>query len=343
MRREEILQRLGFMVPENRKKRVIVHSDVANEADDPYAIMHHLLTPSEEICGIIAGHNDYASHFIPEAAKQYHMTADEFSDYLESTGENAIMIPRGKSVEFNYKAAEKLLKLADISDIPLIRGSAYEIEDIEHLPESEGADFIIQEAMKEDDRPLYIALQGCLTDLAIAYKREPKIAGKLTAIWIGGGTYPKGKGGDFNLRQDLLAARIVMESKIPLWQIPCNVYASVEVTIPELVKNVKPCGELGKYLVQQLTNLNTKRGNSYPGNWPHGEVWCLGDNPTVTALLEGPARTDYHEQNAPRIADDLSYKGEIQERIIRVYDRIDARLTVQDLFTKLQLCYGGQN
>ncbi|MDO4448490.1 MAG: nucleoside hydrolase [Lachnospiraceae bacterium] len=342
MKRSEVLRKLGFEVPEKRKKRVIIHSDVANEADDPYAIIHHLLTPSEEICGIIAGHNEYASHFIPEIAKQYQMTEEAFQAYLESMGEEAIITPRGKSMEYNYKAAERLLKVADISDIPLYRGSRYELEETNHIPESEGADFIIEEAMKEDERPLYIALQGCLTDLAIAYKKEPRIAEHLTAIWIGGGPYPKGQGGDFNLRQDLPAARIVMESDIPLWQIPCNVYASVEVTIPELISKVRPCGELGNYLVQQLIELNTKRGNTYPGDWPHGEVWCLGDNPTVTALLEGAARTDYHEQNAPVIADDLSYAGEITNRKIRVYDSIDARMTIQDLFVKLQLCYGGQ-
>lgn len=341
MRREEILSRLGFEVPEKRKKRVIIHSDVANEADDPYAIMHHLLTPSEDICSIVVGHNEYASTFIPQVAKQYRMTEEEFNAYMDSMGEDAIMIPRGRTMERSYKAAKQLMELAGITDVPILRGSTYAIEDPELLPESEGADTIIAEAMKDDERPLYIALQGCLTDLAIAYKKEPRIAEHLTAVWIGGGTYPDGQGGDFNLRQDLAAARIVMESNIPLWQIPCNVYASVEVSIPELIKNVKPCGKLGDYLVQQLIDLNTRRGSTYPGDWPHGEVWCLGDNPTVTALLEGPARTDFHEQNAPRIADDLSYEGKIPDRKIRVYDSIDARLTIQDLFAKLQLCYGG--
>lgn len=342
MKREEVISELGFDVPENRRKRVIIHSDIANEADDPFAIIHHLLTPSEEICGIIAGHNDYVSRLIPEIAKQYKMTADEFSEYMESMGDKAVVSPRGKTMEQNYKAAEKLLEMAEITDIPLFHGSAYEIQDLNCMPESEGADFIIKEALRDDKKPLYIALQGCLTDLAIAYKKEPKIAEHLTAVWIGGGTYPKGEGGDFNLRQDLLAARIVMESNIPLWQIPCNVYASVEVTIPELVEHVKPCGKLGNYLVEQLIELNTRRGEMYPGNWPHGEVWCLGDNPTVTVLLEGPARADYHEQNAPKIAEDLSYEGEIDSRKIRIYDSIDSRLTVQDLFSKLKLCYGGR-
>ncbi|MBP1586539.1 MAG: hypothetical protein ILP17_12690, partial [Lachnospiraceae bacterium] len=58
MKREEILKRLMFQVPEKKKKRVIISTDIANEADDPFAIMHHLLTPSEDVRAIISAHFD---------------------------------------------------------------------------------------------------------------------------------------------------------------------------------------------------------------------------------------------------------------------------------------------
>jgi hypothetical protein len=38
MKREEILERLGFSVPDIKKKRVIVHTDTACEADDHSAM-----------------------------------------------------------------------------------------------------------------------------------------------------------------------------------------------------------------------------------------------------------------------------------------------------------------
>ena len=56
MRREEILGRMGMALPVHKQVRVIVTSDVSNEADDPFAIAHHLLTPLFDIRGIIAGH-----------------------------------------------------------------------------------------------------------------------------------------------------------------------------------------------------------------------------------------------------------------------------------------------
>ena len=203
---------------------------------------------------------------------------------------------------------------------------------------SPGADFIIDEAMREDTRPLYVAMQGSATDLAIAIKKEPRITSRMTAIWIGGGAYPDGGEGDFNLSQDILAARILMESSLPLWQIPCNVYATMETSLAELAVRVRPCGQLGRYLFEQLYELNTLCGVE-PGPWPHGESWCLGDNPTVTVLLEGNFRAEYHDEYAPVIGDDMRYQTRITGRNIRVYDHVDSRLTLEDLFAKLQICF----
>ena len=45
MKREEILSRLGYSLPKERRRRVILSTDLKNEADDQYAVMHHLLTP----------------------------------------------------------------------------------------------------------------------------------------------------------------------------------------------------------------------------------------------------------------------------------------------------------
>lgn len=340
MSREKVLKRLGYAVPEARKKRVIIHSDVANEADDPFAIMHHLLTPSEEICGIIAGHHEYTASVLPEVARQQGLSLEEFLALMERQGSVNTITRRGESMERNYQAGKKLLAMAGMEEIPLLRGSVYELQSEDDCPESPGADFMIKEALKEDERPLYVALQGSITDLAIAYKKEPEIAKHLTAVWIGGGAYPDGAGGDFNMRQDVIAARIVMAGDIPLWQIPCNVYASVETSLAELNLRVRPCGKLGEYLVEQLQEINLQRGNAFPGDWPHGESWCLGDNPCVSVLLEGAARKDYHMEAAPVIGDGLSYTGRLTGREIRVYDAVDTRLTLEDFFAKMKICYG---
>ena len=55
--------------PDHVKKRVIINTDAKNEADDQYAIVHALLTPSFELHGIIPAHFGTAQQR-PEHARQ---------------------------------------------------------------------------------------------------------------------------------------------------------------------------------------------------------------------------------------------------------------------------------
>ena len=47
-----------FSVPDPKRVRMIVHTDCKNEADDQFALVHHLLTPKFIVKGIVAGHFD---------------------------------------------------------------------------------------------------------------------------------------------------------------------------------------------------------------------------------------------------------------------------------------------
>lgn len=335
MKRKDILKKLGYTVPESKKKRVIVHSDVKNEADDHFAIMQHLLTPSIDVKGIVAGHFEFMAANIPNLAKMQGISEEDIEERAKD-----YITPRGTSMDASYEEGKKLLELAQIDDVPLIKGSKYEISDRKNLPESEGADFIIEEAMKEEDTPLYVALLGCTTDLAIAYLKEPKIADKVTAIWIGGGDYPNG-GFEFNMQQDVEAARILFESPMKIWQVPIGTYKTMEISLAELVRYIKPCGDIGAYLCEQMLEFNDKLGKmGHQSPFPHGESWCIGDNPTVSVLLQGAERNCWHMEKAPFINDDLSYTPNPEGKEIRVYDSVDTRLTISDLFAKLDLCYG---
>lgn len=47
---------MEFAFPAQKRARLIVNTDAKNEADDQYAIVHALLTPSFEMHGVIAAH-----------------------------------------------------------------------------------------------------------------------------------------------------------------------------------------------------------------------------------------------------------------------------------------------
>jgi purine nucleosidase len=294
----------AFDIPNAKKIRLIINTDANNEADDQFAIVHALLTPQFIIKGIIAAHFGIRRTLL--------------------------------SMQESYDEVVNVLELMKVDDeVPVFKGAEHAMPDEHSMVPSEGAELIVREAHSEDNRPLYVIFLGPITDLAAAYMKDPSIAGKLTAIWIGGGAYPDGAS-EFNLSNDIHAANVVFRSNIPLWQAPRNVYSMIRVSIAELAVRVKPYGVVGNYLYQQLVNFNMKYGDNK--EWPKGEVWCLGDSPAVSLLLD-EHEYGYEMQPAPRIAEDMSYVHCQQERLIRVYHYIDSRFTLEDMYAKLVLHY----
>ena len=137
MKREEVLNRLGFFVPGNKKKRVLICADIAAEADDQFAVAHHLMTPTENVVGIVAGNFEWRFRTIPQMASQ-----------------------RLQSMERSYKEGKKLLELMEIDDVPLLRGAPDCISDPDSIPVSDGSRFIVEEAMQESEEGSDAAVIG---------------------------------------------------------------------------------------------------------------------------------------------------------------------------------------
>ena len=229
-----------------------MHTDCKNEADDQFTLCHALMTDKLEIRGIIGGH--FAQH------------------------------GRAGTAEESCAEIRKVLGLMGLENrYPVFCGADHGLAD-EQIPiDTPAARFIIAEALREDPRPLYIGMQGAITDLACAILLEPRICDKMTCIWIGGGNYPEG-GQEFNLMGDIPAANVVFASAMPLWQVPIGTYKQFCVSLAELQRQVAPCGKIGRYLLQQMTSLNDALAGY--ASWPHGETWCLGDEGVVCALLQ---------------------------------------------------------
>lgn len=300
-----------YTVPENKKVRVIVHTDCKNEADDQYAVAHHLMTPRFDVKGLVAGH---------------------FWKNPQQYGELG-------TAQASYDEIIKVMDLMGLKDqYPVKLGAPRGLEDEKTPIDSEGARLIIEEAMKDDKRPLYIACQGAVTDVASALLMKPEIADRMTVIWIGGGDYPKG-GFEFNLMMDIHAVNVIFSSKVPVWQVPMSLYKVMAVSLAELQLKVRPCGEIGKYLFEQMVDFNHVAAK-YEMAWPHGEIWGLGDQGTIAVLMEELEKASYDLVPAPRIAEDMTYIHGQNNREIRVYNYLDARLTLEDFFAKLQLNFG---
>lgn len=291
-----------FHVPFEKQVRVITNTDAKNEADDQFAIVQTLLSPKLDNVGFIAAH--YGTK-------------------------------HADAMERSYRELETIFdKMGFDKEGMLYRGAPHAIPNTKTPIDSEGARLIIREAMKDDPRPLYITFLGPLTDMACALLLEPKIASRCTVIWIGGGPYPHG-GIEFNQDNDIDAVNVVFRSKVPVWQVPKNVYEMMAVSLAELEYRVRPCGAIGEYLCDQLDQHAFEDGPRQ-SDFRSGETWVLGDNPTIGLLLY-EHRFEFDWVNAPLVTHDSTYVPDVRNRPIRVYRRIDSRLILEDMYAKLAL------
>lgn len=288
-----------FNVQECKKVRVIIDTDAACEADDQYAICHAIMTPKFIIKGIIA--------------EQFGCKNDD------------------NTVDKSYAEIQKILKLMTL-EVPVFHGARVALKSEDEVVNCEGADLIIKESLSESKQPLFILCQGAITNVAAALIKCPEIANKFTCIWIGGGFYPEG-GWEFNLHNDFNAANVVFKSKCELWQVPMDCYTQMQVGYAELQMKVRPCGEIEKYLFDEMQELGMS------ADWVSGECWSLGDSPAIGLALN-PGCGHYETRSAPVVDSDGYYIGEVNEHIIRVYHQIDSRYILEDFFAKLTINYG---
>lgn len=284
------------------RTRVIVNTDAKNEADDQYAIVHALLTPSFDLEGVIAAH------------------------FGTRRGDHSMAESRAE--------IELLLDLMDHRVLPRVEnGAPTALPDPTTPVPSAGAELIIESALRADERPLHVAFYGPLTDMASALLMEPRIAERdVRVVWIGGGPWPAG-GREFNLSNDITAANVVFGSALQVWQIPTPVYRRMAVSYAELDEKVAPYGRLGRYLVDQLVEFN--EGLDRPS-----EYRSLGDSPAVGVMMY-PDCGAWSMRPAPEFTPDMHYVHTGRHRDIRVYETVDARFIHEDFFAKLHRFHAG--
>lgn len=287
----------NYKIPQEKKIRVIIDTDAKNEVDDQFAIVQAVLSQSFDLRGIVAAH---------------------FGEEKSAT-----------SMMDSYDEINKVLSLMKLTGKFVVKKGAGKALLNEINPQvSDGAKLIVEEAMK-DDGPLYIAFMGAITDMASAILMEPEILKKdIKVVWIGGGNYPLGRW-EYNLKNDVIAANVVFKSGIEVWQIPRNVYRMMPVSFAELYDRVYPCGEIGKYLTEnvvEFNNMDIKRPREYR---------VLGDSPSVGVMLYEDCGT-WKDIKRPFFNPDMTYNYSQDIGEIRVYESIDSRFILEDLYAKLK-------
>lgn len=293
---------LIYDVPDYKKLRVIIDTDAACEADDPFAIAHALMSKKLMVKAILA---------------EQFGTPD--------------------TTRLSYNEIMTVLDAMDM-EVPVFMGVEGKLSDVEGKDISPAARYLIDEAMREDPLPLFVLCQGAITNIASAIKTCPQIIKRMTVVWIGGQGHDNftKEFREFNAGNDIEAANLVISSGVEFWQIPSNVYSTMQIGLAELQKKVYPCGKIGKHLFENMINYNM----SEHAGWTAGESWSLGDSPAVGVALD-PNCGQYVYREAPIFEEDTTYRFEAGRPMIRVYTSINSRFILEDFICKLELIYGG--
>ena len=71
------------------------------------------------------------------------------------------------------------------------------------------------------EKPLYVIAIGAITNVASALLMKPEIKDRIVLIWLGGNAHEWPDNKEFNLFQDVAAARVVFGCGAALVQLPC--------------------------------------------------------------------------------------------------------------------------
>ena len=249
------------MTKEQRKKNlavpsgrvdVVLDTDAYNEIDDQFAIAY-LLRSKEKL-------NTKAIYAAP-------------FDNPNSNG------PKD-GMERSYNEILKLLAFMD-EEATVLHGSESFLADERTPVISEAALDLVQRSKKySPENPLYVVAIGAITNIASAILLDPQVAENTVVVWLGGHAMHYHDTKEFNMKQDIAAARIVMGSGVPFVQLPCNgVVNRFLISKPELEYWLKGKNALADYLAEHTIEAAEK--------YASGTAWtrCIWDVTAVAWLL----------------------------------------------------------
>jgi inosine-uridine nucleoside N-ribohydrolase len=201
---------------------VVLDTDAYNEIDDQFAIAYLLKS---------------------EGVRTLALYAAPFFNNNSTSPEDGM--------ERSYDEIGKLLALMG-KECPTYRGSRTYLPDEKTPVESPAARDLVERAMKySPEKPLYVVAIGAITNVASALLLEPSIAENIVIVWLGGHAHHFHDTTEFNMVQDIAAARVVFSSGAPLVQLPCaGVVSAFAVSKQELEHFLMDKNPLADYLAR---------------------------------------------------------------------------------------------
>lgn len=250
-------QRLALLETPRGIVDAVIDTDAYNEIDDQFAISYALRSP--------------------ERLKVQALYAAPFLNHRSVSPEDGMV----KS----EKEIHKLLALLG-EEREVYAGSRTYLPDENTPVISPAAEDLSRRAMAySPEKPLYVVALGAITNVASALLLNPAIADRIVVVWLGGHSLEWPDNREFNMQQDVAAARVVYGSGAPLVMLPCfGVVNTFTTTGPELNHWLRGKNALCDYLVQNTV----EEAESYA----RGQAWSrvIWDVTAVAWLLNDGCR-----------------------------------------------------
>lgn len=203
---------------------VILDTDTANEADDQFAVAYAALSENVRLEAV---------------------TTAPFSNGREKD--------TSKSIDMSMAEAVRFISLTG-KNIPVYEGARQFMPDTSTPVGSPATDYLCGRfASLGEGEKIVVCAIGCGTNIASALLKDPDIADKMILLWQVGHVPECPEGGEFNMCQDVNAARVIFESGVQLVQLPAYGAASeMLLTVGELRRGIAGKNPLGDALMDTL-------------------------------------------------------------------------------------------
>jgi len=282
---------------------VILDTDTYNEIDDQFAIAYML------------GNRDKLNVKAIYAAPFFNSKSSGPKDGMEKS----------------YDEIKKVLSLIENTEnIEVYKGSETYLPDEKTPVISPAAEHLVKIAAQyNSDKPLYVVAIGAITNIASAILINPKIIDNIVIVWLGGNSHHWHDAREFNLSQDVAAARIIFGCGAPLVQLPCmGVVSAFTISEAELSKWL-----LGKNKISDYLARNTiEEASSYANGKPWTRV--IWDVTGIAWLVDGRFFAERLEKSPiPEYDGHYAYDG--SRHFIKYVYHVNRDALVEDLFNKL--------
>lgn len=294
-------QRIDMLESPAGKISMVLDTDTFNEIDDQFAVTYSLLAREK-----LEVEAFYAAPFL---------------NSLSSSPEDGM--------EKSYQELLRILqRLGEPAEGRVFRGSKQYLPGPQTPVDSPAArDLIARAKAASPEKPLYVAAIGAITNVASAILLEPEIIRNIVVVWLGGHALYWPHTREFNLQQDPHAARVILDSGVPLVLLPCSgVVDHLLTTLPEIQRYVKGKGAIGDFLAMRYEGCCKDHFAYSRVIWDISAIaWLCCPGSVKTALCHSPILTDQ-----------LTWSTDPSRHLIRVASEVDRDRIFGDLFRRLE-------